>query len=217
MIVTIDGPAGTGKSTAARALAERLGFSYLDTGAMYRAVGLVCLRRGIDLTDELACETLVRALDLRLSQGRVIANGADVTDDIRSAEATSAASVVAQLPAVRSALVEQQRRIAAGGDFVCEGRDQGTVAFPNAEFKFFITAAPEVRAERRRQELAAKGETLDLAELLRQQSSRDRRDQERSVAPLRPAADAMQIDTTSLTSDDVVDRMEQRVRGGLSR
>lgn len=217
MIVTIDGPAGTGKSTAARDLAVRLGFSYLDTGAMYRAVGLACLRQNVDLADSAGCVRIVAEIPLRLDGGRTWLGAEEVTAAIRTADATHAASLVAQVPEVRSALVQLQQRIAAGGDFVCEGRDQGTVAFPAAEVKFYVTASPRVRAERRRQELADKGQFVLLEELLQQQADRDRRDAERAVAPLRPAADALQLDTTELSSEQVVDFMERHVRAQLQR
>jgi cytidylate kinase len=227
MIVTIDGPAGTGKSTAAKRLAERLGFAYLDTGAMYRAAALACLQAGIGLGNEQAagptaeagsfghereCAEIVRRLNVRVADGRTWLDGEDVTEAIRTAEVTAAASVVAQIPEVRSQLVDLQRRVAAAGNFVCEGRDQGTVAFPQAECKFFITADARTRAERRRQELEQRGMTVAIDELLSQQEERDRRDQERAVAPLRPADDAIVLDTTHLSLDEVVARMEQRVR-----
>jgi len=207
MIITIDGPAGTGKSTAARGLAERLGFAYLDTGAMYRAVGFACLQRGVDPADPAASASLAMTIDIHVDGRETRLDGVDVTDAIRSPEATAAASIVAQNPAIRSRLVELQRRIAADGNYVCEGRDQGTVVFPQAEAKFFVTAAPEVRAERRRKELEERGETISLAEMLAQQDERDRRDQERDVAPLRPAADAVSIDTSNLSTDEVIAHM----------
>lgn len=212
MIITIDGPAGTGKSTAARGLAERLGFDYLDTGAMYRAVALACLQRGVDLQSAAACVAVAEAVQIRVDGRHTWLDGTDVTSAIRSAEATAAASVVAQIPGVRARLVALQRQAAAEGRYVCEGRDQGTVVFPQAEAKFFITAAPEVRAARRRQELAEKGEAVTLDELLAQQAERDRRDQQRDVAPLRPASDAVQIDTSSLTTAEVIAAMEAHVR-----
>jgi cytidylate kinase len=212
MIITIDGPAGTGKSTAARGLAERLGFHYLDTGAMYRAVGLACLRASVDPQD--AIESARIASEIRLEQDGACTrlDGADGTDEIRTAAAASAASMIAQHPGVRDRLVDLQRRIASRGDFVCEGRDQGTVAFPDAPCKFFVTATPEVRARRRCQELLDRGESVSLEEMLAQQDERDRRDEQRAVAPLRPARDAIVIDTTSLTMDEVLDRLESIVR-----
>lgn len=159
---------------------------------------------------------MARAIQLQVDGRETWLDGANVTSAIRSPEATAAASIVAQIPDVRTQLVELQRQAAHGGDYVCEGRDQGTVVFPQAEVKFYITAAAEVRAERRRQELAAKGEQVAAAELLAQQAERDRRDQARDIAPLRPADDALQIDTTRLSTDDVIDRMERHVRNRLT-
>lgn len=217
MIITIDGPAGTGKSTVARELARRLGFRYLDTGAMYRAVGLACLRAGIDPQAPQAAAELAARVEIVVDGRRTWLNGLDVTDDIRSPEATAAASVVAENPAVRARLVELQQRMASQGNYVCEGRDQGTVVFPHADVKFYLTAAPEIRAERRRLELAARGEQVPLEILLAQQEERDRRDQERAVAPLRPADDAVPIDTSRLTTQEVVAEMERYIHSRRGR
>lgn len=212
MIVTIDGPAGTGKSTAARGLAQRLGFDFLDTGAMYRVVAWACLQRGVDPQDAAQAAAVSAATRIEFRNGRTLADGVDVTEAIRSAAVTRAASLVAQIPAVRARLVEQQRRLAAGRDIVCEGRDQGTVAFPDAECKFFLTADPGERALRRQRELAAKGVHVTLNELLAEQAARDERDANRMVAPLRPADNALVIDTTSLDVDGVIDLLERHVR-----
>jgi CMP/dCMP kinase len=212
MIVTIDGPAGTGKSTAARRLAERLGFNFLDTGAMYRAVAYACLQRGIDVENPTATITVAAEIDITFDGQRTLLAGQDVSDEIRTADASRAASIVAQHPQVREQLVRQQQRLAAQGNFVCEGRDQGTVAFPLAECKFFLTADPRERAVRRQRELAEKGTSVPLDELLAEQTARDERDANRAVAPLRPAADALVIDTTSLDTEGVVDLLERHVR-----
>lgn len=212
MLITIDGPAGTGKSTAARRLAERLGFSYLDTGAMYRAIGLACLQAGVDPADPRGSFAVAREVVLHVDGQTTELNGVDVTTAIRSPEATAAASIVAQNPAIRAQLVELQRNIASQGDYVCEGRDQGTVVFPRADVKFFVSATPQVRAERRRQELAERGEYFTIEDLLRQQDERDRRDEERAVAPLRPAEDAIRIDTSALTTEQVLAELERHVR-----
>ncbi|QDU18893.1 (d)CMP kinase [Urbifossiella limnaea] len=205
MIVTIDGPAGSGKSTAARGLAARLGFDYLDTGAMFRAVGLA-------LRDAADADAVLAAVRLEMPPGRVLLDGRDVTADIRTPAAAQAASRVATVPAVRQFLAAEQRRIAAGRDMVCEGRDQGTAVFPDAACKFYLVADPLARAERRHRELVAKGEAVVLADVLAQQQERDARDAGRAAAPMRPAADAVVIDTTGLSPDDVLARLEEVVR-----
>jgi len=212
MIVTIDGPAGTGKSTAARGLAERLGFRFLDTGAMYRAVGLLCLNRGIDPGDEAAAADVAEQCVIEFDDCRTLVDGQDATAEIRSGEAARAASIIAQNRRVREEVVRQQRRIARGHDIVCEGRDQGTVAFPEAECKFFLTARADERARRRQLELAERGESVAFAKLLEEQNERDQRDQQRSFAPLVAAADAVMIDTTQLDSREVLDELERIVR-----
>lgn len=212
MIVTIDGPAGTGKSTVARQLAARLGFDYLDTGAMYRAIAARILTAGIDADDAQRVAQLAREAKIRFVDGRTIIDGEDVTDRLRTGPTTEAASRVAQNVEVRQALVQQQRACASGRDVVCEGRDQGTVAFPEARIKFFLDAAPLVRAQRRQQELAEKGEQVELSALLAEQTARDERDQNRAVAPLRPADDAIVVDTTDLPLEEVIHRLETSVR-----
>jgi cytidylate kinase len=211
MVVTIDGPAGTGKSTAARNLAARLGFHFLDTGAMYRVVAWSCLQRGVDPADGAAAAQVAASTRIEFDGERTQADGADVTTAIRTADVTHAASVVAQIPEVRAELVRQQRRIAAGRDIVCEGRDQGTVAFPQAGHKFFLTAEPLERARRRQQELAEKGQRIPLETLLAEQTDRDARDASRAVAPLKPADDAVIVDTTHLDGEAVVDLLVQHV------
>ena len=212
MIVTIDGPAGSGKSTAARGLAERLGFEFLDTGAMYRAVALALTRANIDFSDQERVDPFLEALELELPPGRVIMNGEDVSVEIRTPEISAAASKVAAFAHVRRDLVEQQRIIAHKRRFVCEGRDQGTVAFPDAECKFFLTASPEARAERRHRELLEHGQSIPIEQVLAEQHERDDRDSSRDVAPLRTADDAIVIDTSNMTLEQVLDRMEGEVR-----
>jgi cytidylate kinase len=212
MIVTIDGPAGAGKSTVARGLAQRLGFEFLDTGAMYRAVTLAGLRAGLDLNSEQALSGLVSQLHLEMPPGRVLMNSEDVTGVIRTKEITAASGAVANSPAVRRQLVELQRQIAAGRDFVCEGRDQGTLVFPDALCKFFLIADPVERARRRQREMAKRGELLPLEEVLAAQEVRDQRDAHRDIAPMVPAADAIVLDTTKLTLEEVIQHMEQLVR-----
>ncbi len=212
MIVTIDGPAGAGKSSTARALAERLGFAFLDTGAMYRAVTLAGLRRGADLHDEAVLTELLTGLALEMPPGRMLLDGEDVTGLIRSSEVTAASRAVADSPVVRRRLVELQRAAAVGRDLVTEGRDQGTIVFPDAACKFFLVAEPIERARRRQRDLAARGETVALDDLLRAQQERDARDAARDLAPMRAAADAIRLDTTHLTLAQVVDVMEREVR-----
>lgn len=211
MIVTIDGPAGAGKSSAAKALAKKLGFEFLDTGAMYRAVTLAVLRAGVDPRDNEAMERLLDSLRLEMPPGRVVLNGEDVSQQIRTTEVTAASGAVADSPVVRRRLGQMQRAIAAGRDMVCEGRDQGTVVFPDAACKFFLQADPEERARRRQAELLAKGEKVSWEEVLQAQQQRDQRDAARDLAPMVPADDAIILDSTHLSLAEVVARMEQEV------
>jgi len=205
-VVAIDGPTGSGKSTVARRVADQLGYLYLDTGAMYRAVGLLATEAGVRLHDEAAVVPIAAAAQLRFDgDGRLFSGDRDVSGLIRSLEMGAAASVVSVLPGVRRLLVERQRTLGSGADIVMEGRDIGTNVFPGADVKVFLTARPEVRAARRAEELCAKGEETDVDEVLEALTERDRRDTEREVAPLRAAADAVEVDTSSLTLDEVVD------------
>jgi cytidylate kinase len=215
MIVTIDGPAGAGKSSTARELASRLGFLFLDTGAMYRAVTWLCLKEGIDLHDEQAVAEAARRGQLKFDAGRVLVDCVDVTREIRRSAVTYETRFVAGNNRARAHLVELQRKLAEGHDVVTEGRDQGTVAFPHAECKFYLTASPHKRALRRQQDLALTGETIPLAEILEQQEGRDQRDQLREIGGLKPADDALIIDTSDLGFEDVVARMELIVRERL--
>lgn len=211
MIVTIDGPAGAGKSSAAQALARRLGFDYLDTGAMYRAVTLAVARAGIDPGDEDAVLALLARLSLEMPPGQVLLDGKDVSGLIRSAEVTRLSGKVADSPVVRRWLGGLQRQIAAGRNIVCEGRDQGTVIFPDAGCKFFLLADPTERARRRQAQMASKGEQASLQDVLEAQQARDGRDQARDQAPMVAADDAILLDSTNLTLEEVVSRMEQEV------
>jgi len=217
MIVTIDGPAGTGKSTVARTLAEQLGYQFLDTGAMYRMLALRVLSLQVDPQAEQAVVELTQESQMDLADGECLLDGENVTALIRTSEVTRTASLVAQYPKVRELLVERQREIAARRNIVCEGRDQGTVAFPHAEFKFFLTAQPEERVRRRQQELAQQGQQIPFEELFAEQIARDQRDEARAVAPLRPAEDAFVIDTTSLSLEDVVSVLRERIQQAMSR
>jgi cytidylate kinase len=212
-VVAVDGPVGSGKSTVARRVAVRLGYVYLDTGAMYRAVGLLATEAGADLEDDAAVVAVAGATRLRFDgDGRLCAGERDVSEAIRTLEMGAAASRVSALPGVRSLLVDEQRRLAGSSDIVMEGRDIGTNVFPGAEVKVFLTARPEVRAARRAAELLAKGEDVDEATVLAALLERDERDSTRTVAPLRKADDAVEVDTSELTLDEVVDAVVAIVR-----
>lgn len=216
MIVTIDGPAGTGKSTVAKTLASRLGFEFLNTGAMYRAVAYSCLQREIDLADTETVGQVPSQLEIVFINSRLLLDGYDVTEAIHGQEVTLVASVVAANPLVRGCLVALQRAAARGTSLVTEGRDQGTVVFPEADCKFFITASPHERAMRRQRELQAKGEFIPLEELLSQQALRDERDQTRTCSPLLPADDAVVIDTTLMSLEEVAGYLESLVHQRLA-
>ena len=207
MIVTIDGPAGAGKSLVARRLAERLGFRFLDTGAMYRAAALAALRRGVDWNDPAAVAVAANAAQIDVTADRVLLDGDDVTAAIRTVEMTRLTRHTANNPQVREHLVALQRKVVADGDFVTEGRDQGTVAFPDARCKIFLTATPEERARRRYADLVARGETVTLEEVLAQQNARDHSDASRAVGPLVAAPDAVEVVTDGLTPAQVVEKL----------
>ena len=212
MIITLDGPAGAGKSSVARALAQRLGYRFLDTGAMYRAVALAAQRRGLSWNDSMALADLARQISIELQGEQVFLDGEDVTEAIRATDVTTVVHFVADNPEVRAELVRLQQQLAEGKNIVCEGRDQGTVAFPHAECKIFLTATPEERARRRLSQLQTQGEQVRFEELLRQQNDRDLRDCSRPVGRLSKAADAMELVSDGLTQEQVIDRLEQLVR-----
>jgi cytidylate kinase len=213
-VVAIDGPVGSGKSTVARRVAARLGYVYLDTGAMYRAVGLLATETGVALGDEAAVVAVAGASRLRFDgEGRLFAGERDVSAAIRTLEMGAAASRVSALPGVRALLVEEQRRLGRDADIVMEGRDIGTNVFPDAAVKVYLTARPEVRAARRAAELRGAGDEVDDAQVLAALRERDRRDSTRAVAPLRKAADAVELDTSDLTLDEVVEAVVAVARG----
>jgi len=214
MIITIDGPAGSGKSTVARALARRLGFRFLDTGAMYRAVALAGMRRGIDWRRPEQLATLTPKLDIKLVGSKVLLDGEDVTAAIRTSEVTAVTKHAADNPQVRRHLVALQREAAGTDDIVTEGRDQGTVVFPDAKCKIFLTAGAEERARRRWRDLQSQGESATLEQVLAAQEKRDREDAARPVGALMAADDAVEICTDGMTVEEVVDRLESLV-GGL--
>jgi len=213
-VVAVDGPVGSGKSTVARRVAARLGYVYLDTGAMYRAVGLLATEAGVRLDDEEAVVELARSAGLRFDgDGRLFAGARDVSAAIRTLEMGAAASRVSALSGVRELLVEEQRHFAGDTDIVMEGRDIGTNVFPDAAVKVYLTARPDVRAARRAAELREKGDEVADAQVLAAIVERDRRDSTRAVAPLRKAADAVELDTSDMTLDEVVGAVVGIARG----
>lgn len=223
-IVAIDGPAGAGKSSVSKLLARRLGFSLVDTGAIYRCVALTAIRRGIALEDDAALEALLPTLHIHFKvvgeENRVILDGQDVSTEIRTPEISMGASRVSGRPVVRAGLLALQRRLAleSPAGAVLEGRDIGTVVFPDADLKFFLSADPAVRARRRYEELFQKGVDSSLQEVLTDQTQRDQQDTAREVAPLKPAEDAIHVDSSSMPLSEVVQTLERHVserRGAL--
>lgn len=213
VIVAIDGPAGAGKSTLARRLAARLGYLYIDTGAMYRAVALWAIRRGVALDDAQRLELLASSAEIDLTQdSRVFLNGEDISGSIRTPEIAQAASKVSAVTPVRRAMVRLQQQIGEGASVVMEGRDIGTVVFPHAEVKIFLDAEPRVRADRRVKELREKGMPADGEAILREIAERDERDRTRPDSPLRQAPDAVYFDSTGLTLDEVEEGLLRIVR-----
>jgi cytidylate kinase len=215
VVVTIDGPAGAGKSSVAKLLARRLGYRLLDTGAIYRAVALTAQRSGVAWTDAAACAAIARGLEIRFDfvgdRNHVYLGDSDATSAIRTPEISQGASQVSAHPEVRAALLELQRRLGAGGGVVVEGRDTGTVVFPAADAKFFLTASEPERARRRVAELAAAGTAVDYAVTLREITERDRRDASRDTAPMVPAPDAVLVDSSTQTLEEVVNSLAAAV------
>jgi cytidylate kinase len=220
LIVAIDGPAGAGKSTVAKRLAKELGYTYMDTGAMYRAFAWKVRQGGIDLEDEEKLREVLGQTNVELSERegnlKVLLDGRDVTTEIRTPELSQWASKISALRPVRERMVELQRAMGARGGVVAEGRDIGTVVFPQAEVKIFLTAGPEERAKRRFAELKEQGKRVSLDETLEEMVERDRRDQERALAPLRRAEDAVAIDSTGRTVDQIMERIMQEIKKKMS-
>jgi cytidylate kinase len=221
LIVAIDGPAGAGKSTVAKRLAKELGYTYMDTGAMYRAFAWKVGQEGIDPADEAKLRAALGRTDIELleedGRPKVLLDGRDVTAEIRTPELSQSASKISALPPVRERMVELQRAMGARGGVVAEGRDIGTVVFPQAEVKIFLTAGSEERARRRFAELGGRGTKLTLETTLEEMQQRDRRDQERAVAPLRQAEDAVAVDSTGSSVDQVVERIMEEIKKKMSR
>lgn len=213
LIIAIDGPAASGKSTTAQLLAEKLGYVYIDTGAMYRACALKAKKMGIDINDEESIRELLDDIDIRIenhnSKNRIYLDGEDVSEDIRADDISALASAISAIPAVRYKMVELQRKMGEKGGVILDGRDIGTFVFPTAEVKFFLTASPEVRAKRRWLELQQKGINKDFSEVLADLVKRDNNDSQRALAPLKKADDAIEVDTSNMTIEEQTDYLYQ--------
>lgn len=214
--IAIDGPGGAGKSSVSRAVSKELGFIYVDTGALYRAVGLYALRNGVDTKNETAVGEYLPKIKVELvfenGEQKVLLNGEDVSADIRLPEASMAASDVSKIPSVRKFLFDLQREIAAENNCLMDGRDIGTVVLPKAELKIFLTASPEARARRRYDELVANGSEVSFEEILKDLNARDYQDSHREIAPLKPAEDSVILDTTDLTFEEVKNKIIELTR-----
>ena len=213
-IVTLDGPSGSGKGTVGRLLARVLNFNYLDSGLLYRAVAILVIEKGIALSDVSNIEEIARNMNLEFSSedNKIFLEGFDVSNSIRTEEISIVSSKVAQLKSVRAILHEIQRGYLKGNGLIADGRDMGTVIFPDADLKIFITASPEARAYRRHKELLGRGESVSLRDLERSIASRDRSDSERKISPLVPAVDAIIIDTSNMTVEEVKDKIVKHYR-----
>jgi cytidylate kinase len=217
VVITIDGPSGSGKGTLSQMLARHLGYHLLDSGALYRLVALAAMKKGVNLAHELEVGEVAKGLNVIFSlkdedSAQILLDGDIVTDAIRQEAVSMGASQVAAYPGVRAALLERQRSFAAVPGLVADGRDMGTTVFPGATVKLFLTASAEARAGRRYKQLLAKGESVDLAELIKDISERDERDSNRAISPLKPASDAIIIDSTSMTIDKVFTRMLSAIK-----
>ena len=210
-VITVDGPSGSGKGTLCALLAKQLGWNLLDSGALYRLLAFAAGNHGIDLTNEEALKQLAAHLDVQFIDKRIVLEGEEVTDAIRNEQVGAGASMVASLPAVREALLQRQRAFQEEPGLVADGRDMGTVVFPDAPLKVFLTASAEERARRRYLQLKAKGDDVNLASLLDEIRARDERDTQRAVAPLKPAADAILLDSTELSIEQVLEQILREV------
>lgn len=211
-VITIDGPSGSGKGTLARAVADALGWHLLDSGALYRIVGAMCIRQGVSFADEDQVVELAASLDIQFDEDKVLVDGDDLTDEIRTEDAGLNASKVAQMPGVRAAVFELQRRFRRAPGLVADGRDMGTVVFTDAALKIFLDASAEERAQRRYKQLKNKGLSVRLPGLLAQIEERDARDRGRAIAPLKPADDAQVVDSTSMSIEAVVELVLEQAR-----
>ena len=219
LIIAIDGPAASGKSTTAQLLAKKLGYLYIDTGAMYRACALKAKKMGIDINDEESIRNLLDFIDIQIendnSKNRILLDGEDVSEDIRADDISSLASAISAIPAVRYKMVELQRKMGEKGSVILDGRDIGTFVFPDAEVKFFLTASPEIRAKRRWLELQQKGIDKNFSEVLADLVKRDNNDSQRALAPLKKAEDAIEIDTSNMTIEEQTDYLYQIIRSRM--
>lgn len=217
MVITVDGPSGSGKGTLSQLLAKKIGYHLLDSGALYRLVALATLKQRIDIQDQQAVEKVAAQLDVHFDtagdQTRVLLSSEDVTNAIRSETISKSASVVAAYPGVRAALLKRQRDFRQLPGLVADGRDMGTTVFPDADLKIFLTASAEARAQRRYRQLTEKGETVDLEGLIKDIQERDERDSNRTVSPLKPAPDAVLLDSTQMTIQEVLEAMLNLVKG----
>ncbi len=216
-VIAIDGPTASGKGTVAQRVAQALGFHYLDSGSLYRLAALAAVRQGVALTNEVEVAEIARKLDIRFLNEQVLLSGQDVSDDIRSETAGQNASMVAALPLVREALLDRQREFRESPGLVCDGRDMGSVIFPDADLKIFLTASVEVRAERRTKQLKQKGMSAILDDVVKELSIRDERDINRPVAPLKRLADAQLLDTTRISVDEAVANILSWYKNGLKK
>ena len=216
-VIAIDGPSGSGKGTLSQLLAKKIGFHLLDSGALYRLVALAALKQGVNIQDERQVEQVAAQLDVRFDitdeSTRILLSGEDVTSAIRNEIISMNASVVAAYPGVREALLKRQRNFRQLPGLVADGRDMGTTVFPDADIKIFLTASAEARAQRRYKQLVEKGESVDMNALIKDIQERDERDSKRTVSPLKPAADAILLDSTQMTIEEVLEAMLSLVKG----